>query len=230
MKEVSLTEVAELIRESEERLKAFVKSEFESLVERIDKIESRMSVVQTQCVHFDGELEKVKEVISQQMLQVESHEKKLRERNVIVHNMPESGITVAGETINHDSDKIMALCKMTDLDIVSKDVVNLQRLGKRQTNKNRPLKIQFREKEHKFKLLNNRNKISKDETIKRTFCHKIYVNPDSSHLMQKEEFRLRQKLHQLKDASPKIASFIRSGALYSDGVVVDKADVRNQLF
>lgn len=230
LKEVSLSEVAELLRESEERIKAFVKSEFDSLAERIDKIESKLSVVQTQCVRLDGEMEKVKEVISDQMLQLENHEKKLRERNIIVSNVPESDITVAGQTITCDSDKVMALCEMADLDIDSNDVVTLQRLGKRQPNKNRPLMIQLDNKELKFKLLNKRKKISKDESIKQVFRDKIYVNPDSSYLMQKEEFRLRQKLRQLKNANPEIASYIRSGVLYSDGAVVDKADVRNQFF
>jgi len=230
LKEVSLSEVAELLRQSEERIKSFVKSEFDSLAERIDKIESKLSVVQTQCVRFDGELEKVKEVMSRQMLQLESHEKMLREQNVIVHNVPESDIKVAGLTIDLDSAKIVALCEMVDVDIDSDDMVNLQRLGKRQPNKNRPLKIKFDNKELKFKMLNNRKKISSDENIKKSFGDKIYVNPDSSHLMQKEEFRLRQILNQLKIEKPETASYIRSGALYSNGAVVDRVDVRNQFF
>lgn len=89
--------------------------------------------------------------------------------------------------------------------------------------------IQFESKELKFKMLNNRKKISKNEGIRRDVCYRIYFHPDSSCLVQKEEYRLRKKLHEVKNANPEIPSCIHSGVFYSVGAIIDRADVRSAI-
>ena len=196
----------------------------------MERIESKLSTVQTECVRLDSEIDTIRKILFDQQLQIESQEKRLRAANIIVHNMPEDEITVSGEKLDNDSEKMSALCNMANIALEPDEMVVFQRLGKRQTNKTRPLKIQMKSPEQKFKLLNNRKKISNNDEIKHAFRNKVYVNVDSSFLLQKEEFRLRRELKELKANAPQTVAYIRSGALYSNGTIVDKIDIRNQFF
>ena len=149
----TLTEFSALLRESEERLKSFLKSEIDSLGVRIERIESKLSLVQTQCANLDNEISMIKSFVVDEQIQIENHEKKLRASNIIVHNIPEDEVTVGAETFTSDSEKILTMCHMAKIDLEPDEVVHFQRLGKRQTNKTRPLKVQLKSPEQKFKLL-----------------------------------------------------------------------------
>ncbi|MEL7309091.1 MAG: hypothetical protein AAGK05_15315, partial [Pseudomonadota bacterium] len=110
------------------------------------------------------------------------------------------------------------------------DMSSFQRLGKRQQNKNRPLKVTLKNSSQKFQFLNKRESLSKNNDLMHTFKSKIYVNADNSFLVQKEEYRLRQKLKDLKREKPLLSSYIRSGVLYHAGKEIDRVNVKNQLF
>ena len=94
----------------------------------------------------------------------------------------------------------------------------------------RPLKTVFEEKDKKYELLNKRKVIANDDDVKTLFHNKIYVNPDSSVLVQKEEYRLRQKLKKIKNDESTAKWYIRSGVLYLNDEVIDRVDKKNQLF
>ena len=111
----------------------------------------------------------------------------------------------------------------------SDDVVSFQRLGKRREVKSRPLKITLKSTEDKYHFLNLRRAISKNETTNKKFHTRVFVNCDSSFLVQKEENRLRQRCKQLNLDNPG-SCYIRSGALYQGDSIVDRIDVKNQLF
>ena len=66
--------------------------------------------------------------------------------------------------------------------------------------------------------------------MKSHFQNSVFVNPDSSYLVQREEFRLRQMLKKLKEENPNRTLYIRSGRLYADDTEVDKVDVCDGLF
>ncbi len=110
------------------------------------------------------------------------------------------------------------------------DVELCQRLGRRQSGKNRPIKIVLKDTKKKFSLLNKRKEISRNEQLRALFHQSVYINPDSSPLMQAEEKRLRAKLKQLKTDDPLASCFIRSGSLHYNGEIIDSIDITNQLF
>ena len=102
--------------------------------------------------------------------------------------------------------------------------------SERHGNKLRPLKICLKDKNVKCEFLNNRQEITNNNDLYKTFHERIYVNSDNSFLAQKEELRLRQKLKMMKNDNPSAALFSRTGVLHHDGRIVDRIGVKNQLF
>ena len=153
----------------------------------------------------------------------------IRANNLIIHNIPEDDLSHGGEILADDDEKLQFLIDSACIDVSPDDVISLQRLGKKQSGKVRPLKITLKNPEKKFSFLNKRKMIIMNDKLKTFFHNRIYVNSDNSFLVQKEEYRLRQRLKEMKDDFPGIPAYIRSGALLFDGKVVDKVDIKNQL-
>jgi hypothetical protein len=221
---------ADLILECEERIKACFRSEISKLIARVDKIESVISSVQTECVRLDEQILRIKDVICDQQIKIENYEKHLRADKVIVHNVPENDIFVGTEKIERDLDKINLMCRSVRVDITPDKIVSVRRLGIRQKNKCRPLKVTLSSKDHKFKLLNCRRDIASSSDLQKIFQNRIFVNPDNSILVQKEELRLREKLKCMKKENPGISIYIKAGKLCHDDKVIDEIDIKKQLF
>ena len=230
MKETSVSsDFADLLRESEERLKTFIEDRFNTLTEKLTKIESALSAVQTECARLDSEITVIRDTICKQQLQIEASERKLREKNLIVHNIPEVDVDTSTEQLRNDNEKVMHICRMADIDVKNEDIVAVRRLGKRISGKCRPLKIELSKSDHKYKFLNKRKDVIGNKNLLTDFKNKVFINPDNSYFVQLEEQRLRKHLAQLKNDFPSRPSYIKSGVLYHEGSVVDKVDVRNQL-
>ena len=227
---VTLSDISALIRESEERIKGFFRTELEAVNNRLERFEATLFSVKNDCDQLEDEIAKIKRIINEQQIMIEKHESKIRECNVIVHNIPEAPVFSGKDKLSEDKEKILALCRVASVDVKSEDICSFERLGKRLPNRSRPLKITMRSASQKFEFLNKRKFISAHNDVIHFFNTKIYVNADSSLLVRKEEFRLRQRLKQLKHDKPDVSSYIRSGVLYHDGDALDKIDVRNQLY
>ena len=173
---------------------------------------------------------RMKDVITNQQLTIENHEQKLRAKNLIVHNIPEDEVSFGSETLKNDRDKIIVLARTNNVDAKPEDIVTVRRLGNKRADRFRPLKVTLSDSDKKFKFLNKRKFIAANDEMKNIFHNRIFVNTDSSFLVQKEESRLRERLKELKREDPNTPIYIRSGALYYDGGIIDKVDVTNQLF
>lgn len=225
--------VSGLISDAEGRLRQFFKEEIKTVTARLDKIESHLSQVQTECVRLDAEVATIKNVIVSQQFQIEANERKLREKNIIISNIPEGDLSTNTELLKNDRDKISFLIISEQLEVSPNDIESTQRVGKSITGNNskpRPLKVTFKNKDTKFIFLNKRKEISTSNNLLKSFHQRVYINSDCSFLVQKEEFRLREKLRRIKSESPNSKSYLRSGLLYLDGSVVDRVDVKNQMF
>lgn len=226
----SNAEILELLRESEERIKKCIKAEISLMTEKLTTIETALSSVQSECARIDNEILKVKEVIYNQQVQIEKNEQRLRSNNIIVHNIPETNVSTASVQLKDDSEKLRFLCRSADININKDDVISTRRLGKRSSGKSRPLKIELRNRDQKYEFLNKRRHIITNQELQRCFESRIFVNPDNSFLVQKEEYRLRERLKRLKAEEPNLSCYIRSGTLYQEGKMIDKIDFRHQLF
>ena len=219
-------DIATLIIESEER----IKGEIRALSDRLCKMEGTITVIQTECVMLDDEIKKIKQVVINQQKLIERNEEKNRANNLIVHNLPETEISHNKVTLKSDADKLSFISKTTGIDIDQNDIVSTHRLGKKCPNKTRPTKIILKNKELKHKALSKRKEISQSPLIHSTFGAGIFINPDDSFLVQKELYRLRQKLKEMKTKDPNCKPYIRSRVLYLDGSVIDEVNIENQLF
>jgi len=219
-------------RESEERIKQFFRDEIAALTNKIQFLEANLKSVQVECAHLGDENRKMKDIMLNQQYQIESHEARLRANNLIIHNLPEDFSPDSSGPLNNDNAKIEFVVKTAGLDIDPHEfeVLSTKRLGKRSGQKIRPLKITLRDSDVKYKFLNKRRDIANNDELFKTFHQRIFVSCDSSFLVRKEEFRLRQRLKDLKTENPNTPSFIRSGSLYLGNVLIDRIDVKKQLF
>lgn len=110
------------------------------------------------------------------------------------------------EELSGDGEKMLALCRAASLDVKVEDLRSFERLGKRLPNKNRPLKVTMMSPSKKFEFLNKRRLISAHNDVIHLFNTRIYVNADNSLLVRREEFRLRQRLKELKNNKPDVSS------------------------
>ena len=168
----TLSDISGLILESEARIKNFLKEEIAAVHERLEKFEHKLSCVQSQIVQTDDEVSKLRSVILDQQLQIESHEVKMREKNVIIQNIPEAEVSSEAGILRDDSEKLETLCRLANININPEDMVSLRRLGKRQSNSNRPLKVTLKKTEQKFKFLNNKKAISNNSELTHLFNKK----------------------------------------------------------
>ena len=229
-KDISVNDLPLLLRESEERIKSFFKDEIKTLTDRLSNIETNISAIKVEAVRMDNDISTMRDVIIKQQMRIESHETKFRANNLIVHNIPENDISTSADKLKSDIEKVEFICESTRIDINASAIDSSFRLGKRQGNKPRPLKIVFKEKSNKYQLLNKRKEISQNTNLLKTFGEKIFVNPDNSFLVQREEARLRQELQRIKKEDPGASLFIRSGTLYHNNMSIDKIDIAKQLF
>ena len=145
-----------LIRESEERIKSFLKEEMKSITDRLNNIENNIFSVKMNCTRLDDEIVQIREVIKKQQVRIENHEEKLRENNLVVHNIPEKEVSIGIDILKTDNMKVAHLCEASRADLTTHDIVSIQRLGQQKNDRPRSLKITFTSRDKKFKLLNKK--------------------------------------------------------------------------
>ena len=147
-------DIAEMLRETEERLKAYIKHEILSfatrLDERLESLERNLTAVQIEYTRIESEHVKMKDIIIQQQLQIEEHENKLRENNIILQNVPENNIIAEGRELADDPNKFEFICDSVDVSLDAADIISIKRLGKRTNARNRALRVVLRDKDNKF--------------------------------------------------------------------------------
>ena len=229
VKDTCSVDISSLIRESEERIKSLFKEEMKTINDRLLNIENSISTLKVNCVRLEEDVILIKEVMAKQQIRIEKHEEKFRENNLVVHNIPEREVSIGISTLETDDMKVAYVCETSEADITSDDIASVHRLGPRKSDRPRPLKIVFKTKDKKFNLLNKRKEISQNKNLIEPFGNKIFVNPDHSFLYRKEDFRLRQEMKRIKIENPGTSVYLRSGVLYHNNTVIDKADIANQL-
>lgn len=229
----SINSFSDMLLASEQRLKSFFKDEMRAIYDKLHSFEVVVSNLQSECIRLDTAMMSMKKVIVEQQKVIEQHEENARVNNLIIHNVPEFKISGRGPsagTLESDTDKVVFVCNEAEVDIDDDDIAAVHRLGKKSSGRPRPLKVIMKERESKFQLLNKRREVAQSKSIASCFGNKVFINPDSSFLSQKEHFRLRQEAKRLRSEYPDDNIFLRSGSLYRNGSVVDKITVEKQLF
>lgn len=237
---VTMTQIEDLItRKFQEILEGFetkITAQLDMILSKMSAMEERMDAVQTEQVRINIEMDKVKNLVVEQQRILEKYESERRLPNLIISGIPESPIRIETDEFDEskimisDDEKLQYICKEiceTDNDIhISSSI----RLGKKSSDRPRIMKVCFPDISVRNRMLRFQKQLRDNDTITNAFC-KIYVKPDSTYLVRQEEKRLRDMMRDMKkSAHPRDKFYIKKGQLFQNSAMVDKIDIRNQLF
>ena len=230
--EVSMSKIEKLFQSMMnkvvEELESKICSKLDHLLTKVEYIESKLETVKVEQLRVSVELDKVKDIIVEQQRVLERYDKRERLPFLMMSGLTESSVSINGQVLANDMEKVNYVSnKICNTDV---DVFSCTRIGKSNNDRPRLLKVGFGVSDHRQAMLRFQSQLRKDEFIKNVFGV-IYFNPDSSPLLRKEEYRLRKELAELKQsATERDYYYIKRGILYNDLNVVDRVDIRNQLF
>jgi len=135
----------------------------------------------------------------------EYRDRERRKLNVVVYNVPESKAEDSSRRKKDDATFVNSIFEA--LEIAIPEMVDVTRLGPRNPDKNRILRVTFSDLEQKRSLLTNSKKLRLLEKFK-----KVYVNPDLSFQERKTQKVLRDELTRRKKAGEKDI-YIRRGQI-----------------
>ena len=210
------------------RLEEKLTQKLEAITSKVDAITTRLDMIQTDQVRINLEVEKIKSIIIDQQNFIEKYEQKKRKMNLIINGIPEKDIAIHDEILKDDESKVNYICDEICENFNENHIVECVRLGKGNSNRSRPMKVEFSNKDIRYKLLSGQKKLRVSNP---DIFGKVFSNPDMSYLMRKEHKRLRDELRSLKaSSSSNDQIFIKKGCLYKNSNVLDNVDINNQLF
>ena len=205
-------------------------TKLDKILEKVDAIETRIDDIQVEQIRVTTDIEKIKDIIVDQQRLIEKHEADRRLPNLIISGLNESPVTFNGHELTDDVAKIRFLCKEVSPSVRDEDISFCVRLGKRNADRPRIVKVGFNHIPMRNQLLFSQLTFRRNDNLTNTLG-KIFVNPDSTVLVRLEEKRLREALSDLrKTAKPDDKIYIKKGELIMNSSVVDKVNIRNQLF
>ena len=162
------------------------------LVKKIDALTSHVMMLEKNKVEDLDSLveEKVKKYMDESKDQAE------RERNVILHNVPESESDEVKDRIAHDFEQTKSILQHLDVPdavIIDKPV----RLGKRGSDKPRLMRVSFADKNVKKSVVSHAAKLR--ESSSNAF-RKVYVTPDLTYQQRQANRKLREELQRRRES------------------------------
>ena len=209
-----------------------LKKEHTELKKSVKKIEERFDEktkkMEKELAEAKEERSKSKSVSNNNLKYLINHDRNRRKQNVMLFGVAENAvITLGTRTASSDAEKADLLIDfMGCADDVEK--IDMFRLGKVTTDKPRPIKITFANKDMAFLVL---SKAAKLKELKDLIDQNIYCKPDKSKSEQAEFQRLGKKKEELltqyptpvkEDGTPGAPLVIlEKGTLKVDGTEVD---------
>lgn len=212
-------------------LEAKIMSRLDSIEAKVSVIDSRLDRMQAEQIRLKNENDQIKDLVISQQRQIERMESTTRVCNAIFSGVPENSVGFDNETLTDDKSKVQALCiAAVESNSGSAGIGSCVRIGDARKGHNRLLKVTFENVAYKRRVMTSQRRLRESDEVTAAFG-KVYVNPDSSFLMRKEEKRLREKLKELKTTAHGSEDiYIRRGTLYRNSEVIDRVNIINQLF
>ena len=206
--ESRLSSLQEVMVSSVGSLKASFETEIRSphtkvseLTERIAKLEQGRPNCNIPASSMDTEQPSMESVIQSAVESIlsEEKEKEKRKLNLILHRIPESISEDVMERKSHDTEKVNSVFqKYLEIDAQVDTVV---RIGKKDPQKTRLLKIEVPSEKLKKQILRNSPKLRVESNP--DWIKKVFITPDLTPKEQKENKALREKLVELNKSSPR---------------------------
>ena len=227
---LTLQDFKKLLCESEERVIATFNAKIEILLDKVSSLESAITDIKAVQAQQEMSITSIKDVIVEQQRQIEAFDERERKCNLIVSNLPETDVTLNGDTLDDDETKVLALANAilpASQELYSGQILDVVRLG-RPGNRPRTVKVKLSNEIARNNVLRSGRNLRSDD-IHAAFG-RVYVNKDLSFLRRQEEKRLREKRNQLKKTYPDADVRIKNGKLFLGPAIRDCVDYRNQLF
>lgn len=166
-------------KESDDRVNQITNEE---LIKAIENLQTTVNMLQEDIKALKNEKKKDNEICGAEMIINEIAERQKRDRNIIVYKMEES---------NDDVSKVTDIIKRIAPKV---ETTNLKafRLGRSQTNKFRPLKVQLSSREDVFSILKNKAKL-------RELNINVIISTDQTKMQQDYYRKIKSELDGRKD-------------------------------
>ena len=148
---VQLDDIKELLTGLEERLTLKISR----VMERLDKLEKSVESIQTNQVSIDHQISSIKEIIIKQQQFIEKVEEEKRIKNVVIQGIPETSLSIEGEDLEDDEEKVAYLFDVINSDEEISGIESSFRIGRNTVGKPRQLIVKFKEKKDRNTLLFN---------------------------------------------------------------------------
>lgn len=228
---LTLAKFEDIVNRKFQEMETRLSSKLDTILNKITVIETRIDGIESEQIRANLEVDKIKEVVIEQQCMIEKHEAIQRSCNLVISGISESPIEYGEEILQDDQSKVREIYNLTS-DELGDDlqITNCSRIGPRSSTKPRLLKVVLANKTDRNTMLYSQKKMRSDVEFRKAFG-KIFINPDSTFLVRKEEKRLREIMKTLKQSSQDDDTFyIKSGRLFHNSVMIDKVDIRKQLF
>ena len=162
----------------------------------------------------------LKRAMQSQHLALLQTKREMGYKNLIFTGIPENTTESTSDTIN----KILCDEKIIENPVTIKNAV---RLGRNTGTFPRLLKITFKSRDDRDRILKNGAKLRNSRDVIRK---KIYINPDLPTEDRRENKRLRLKMKELRQQHPSDTFVLRKGILSHNGEEIDRSDPTKYLF
>lgn len=210
-----------------------VMSRLDAIEAKVSSIDSRLDKIQAEQIRIKSDVDNIRDIVVSQQRQIERLERESKACNAIFSGIPEGDVRVddspSSPVLSSDQEKISYICQQLE-DFDSDSIQSCFRIGRSMKGQCRLIKVKFDDASTKWSILKSQKVLREFPSVTRAFG-RIYINPDTSFLVRKEERRLRDLMKELRASSDESVSlYIRRGVLYRNKEIVDKIDVANQLF
>ena len=226
----TLLDIQKLMSASEEKIISHVNNKIDELSTKIGALESAVTQIKAVQVQQESDLNVIKDIIVGQQYQIEACEERERECNLMISNIPETDVSVNGETLTDDESKVLHLMNHilpSENEMSAEDICKTVRLGSGGRNP-RMMKLVLPSVEYKIKILRSCKNLN-SSTVRSSYG-RVFVNKDMSVLRRREEKRLRMQARDLRSRYPEADVRVRGGKLYVGPVIRDSINYRNLLF
>lgn len=203
-------------------------SKLDKILTKVEEMECKLESVQVEQLRLSVELDKVKDIVVDQQRIIERFDALNRQPFLMISGVSESTIDVGDKYLENDHEKVSYICN--EISTTEVDITSCVRIGKVSNRGSRLLKVGFSRISDRHTVLRQQAELRRNTDFLESFG-KIFITPDSSPLARKEDKRLRDVLKDIRRSSKETDMvYIKRGHLYKNGQIMDKFDIRNQLF
>ena len=166
--------------------------------QRLTTVETQNKALENEVRHQKHKNEVLTGIVTDMQRVMNGFDSDKRNKNIIIAGLSEEDVTIGGEQLTNDTDKMECILKEIGLEDITRDEIeNFQfiRIGEPVADQSRYLKVTVHSKETRDKICEKSPSLkTKDDPLK-----KVYINKDTHPVYLNENKRLRKAMKDLKN-------------------------------